>query len=254
MNKLLKLLASNRRRTQPRALETQGDESTLYLYDAIVSDDATADWCGGVSAQTLVPQIRAIQGGTLHLRISSPGGDVFAAQAIVAAIRDTGAKVIAHIDGYAASAATVIATAADEIEMSDGAMYMIHCAWSVAFGNAADMIEAAALLNKVDGVIAGQYAKRSGQTPEAIKALMDAETWFTAQEAVDAGLVDRVAEGAPDTNARWDLSAYAKAPKQAPTPAPEATPAPEPAPKTITNDHRERQQQRVRQLNRVSHQ
>lgn len=242
MTQLLKLLASNRRQEKPRALETQGDETTIYIYDAIVSDDISAEWFGGVSAQSLVPQIRAIKGGTLHLRINSPGGDVFAAQAIVAAIRDTGAKVIAHIDGYAASAATVIATAADEIEMSDGAMYMIHCAWTVAYGNASDLLETAALLEKVDGVIASQYAKRSGQTPEAIKALMDAESWFTAQEAVDAGLVDRVALDAPKAKAQWDLSAYAKAPKQ----------TPEPEPKSITNEHRERQQQRLKMLNRLT--
>lgn len=256
MNKLIKLLASNRRQAQPRAIETQGDESTLYIYDAIVSDDDTANWCGGVSAQSLVPQIRAISGGTLHLRINSPGGDVFAAQAIVAAIRDTGANVIAHIDGFAASAATVIATAADEIEMSDGSMYMIHCAWSVAYGNASDMLETASLLDKVDGVIAGQYAKRSGQTPEAIKALMDAETWFTAQEAVDAGMVDRITAEAPKAKAQWDFSAYAKAPKQATQQATQQAPQPNPAPEpaTITNEHRERQQQRLRMLARIADQ
>lgn len=249
MNKLLKLLASNRGRAQPRAIELQGDESTIYLYDAIVSDDASAEWFGGVSAQTLVPQIRAIQGGTLHLRINSPGGDVFAAQAIVQAIRDTGAKVIAHIDGYAASAATVIATAADEIEMSDGAMYMIHCAWTVAFGNANDLLASAALLEKVDSVIAGQYAKRSGQSAADIKTLMDAETWFTAQEAVDAGLADRVAEDAPEVTATWDLSAYGKAPAKVAAKAPASK-----LPETITAEHRERQQQRLRLLTRLTHQ
>lgn len=255
MNKLIKLLASNRRQAPPRALETNGNETTMYLYDAIVSDDASAEWFGGVSAQSLVPQIRSIQFGTLHLRINSPGGDVFAAQAIVAAIRDVrgaGVKVIAHVDGYAASAATVIANASDEIEMSDGAMYMIHCAWSIAVGNADDMLETAALLEKIDGVIAGQYAKRSGQTPEEIKALMDAESWFTSQEAVDAGLADRIAEDVPEANARWDLSAYTKAPKQAAEPQKNPDPVIEPA--TINNDHRERQQQRLRLLNRVTNQ
>lgn len=259
MTKLLKLLVSNRRQAQPRAIETQGDETTLYIYDAIVSDDITAEWFGGVSAQTLVPQIRAIKGGTLHLRINSPGGDVFAAQAIVAAIRDTGAKVIAHVDGYAASAATVIATAADEIEMSDGSMYMIHCAWTLAYGNAGDMRECADLLDKIDGVIAGQYAKRSGQKADEMKALMDAETWFTAQEAVDAGLVDRVAGEAAQAKAAWDLSAYAKAPPKAAdapmaAPAVKLQPEPETQAKTITNDHRDRQQQRLRLLNRTTHQ
>lgn len=224
MNKLFMLLAKNKRQAQPRPIEMKGDEATLYIYDAIVSDDDTAEWCGGVSAQTLVPQIRALKGGTLHLRINSPGGDVFAAQAIVSAIRETGATVVAHIDGFAASAATVIATAADSIEMSDGSLYMIHCGWTMALGNASEMRATADLLDKVDGSIVAQYAQRTGQSPEAIKALMDAETWFTAQEAVAAGFANSVAP-ATKVKASWDLSVYDKAPKQEP-PEPQITPNP----------------------------
>ncbi|WP_244135829.1 head maturation protease, ClpP-related [Burkholderia vietnamiensis] len=246
MSKLMTLLASNRRQGRPRALEAQGDDVTIYIYDAIVPDDDTAEWWGGVSAQSLVPQIRAIKGGTVHLRINSPGGDVFAAQAIVAAIRDTGAKVVAHIDGYAASAATVIATAADEVEMSDGAMYMIHCAWTIAIGNSADLAATSALLDKTDGVIAGQYAKRSGKSIDDMKALMSAETWFTAEEAVEMGLADRIAESAEKVQASWDLSAYANAPKPK-AQQPESIDA-------ITADHRQRQQQRLRMLNCINHQ
>ncbi|WOD19832.1 head maturation protease, ClpP-related [Paraburkholderia kirstenboschensis] len=247
MSKLIKLLAKNRRPAQPRAFDVQGEDVTIYIYDAIVADDDTAEWWGGVSAQTLVPQIRGIKGGTVHLRINSPGGDVFAAQAIVAAIRDTGVKVVAHIDGVAASAATVIASAADEVEMSDGAMYMIHCAWTVAIGNSADLAATSALLDKTDGVIAGQYAKRSGKSADDMKALMTAETWFTAEEAVEIGLADRVAENAPRAQASWDLSAYANAPK------PQANAEPEHV-EAITAEHRERQQQRMRMLNRINHQ
>lgn len=246
MSKLMTLLACNRRQGRPRALEAQGDDVTIYIYDAIVPDDDTAEWWGGVSAQSLVPQIRAIKGGTVHLRINSPGGDVFAAQAIVAAIRDTGAKVVAHIDGYAASAATVIATAADEVEMSDGAMYMIHCAWTIAIGNSADLAATSALLDKTDGVIAGQYAKRSGKSVDDMKALMSAETWFTAEEAVEIGLADRIAESAEKVQASWDLSAYANAPKPK-AQQPENIDA-------ITADHRQRQQQRLRMLNCITHQ
>lgn len=214
MNKLIKLLANNRRQMNSRAIENKGDETTIYIYDAIVSDELTAEYYGGVSAEAIVPQIRAIKGGTIHLRINSPGGDVFAAQAIISAIRDTGAKVIAHIDGFAASAATVIATAADEVKISDGALYMIHCGWTIAIGNAQDMRSTADLLDKVDSVIVAQYAKRTGKTADEIKTLMMAETWMTAQEAVDAGFANSVAD-TPKIKAQWDLSAYEKAPKQA---------------------------------------
>lgn len=245
MTKLLTLLAKNRNRpAAPKALVSEGDEHTIYLYDAIVSDDITAEWWGGVSAQTLVPQIRAIKGGTIHLRINSPGGDVFAAQAIVQAIKDTNAKVIAHIDGYAASAATVVASAADEREIADGAMYMIHCAWTFAIGNETELRATADLLAKADSVICRQYARVSGKSEEEILKLMQAETWFTADEAVEAGLIDRVA-GAVEVEASWDLSAYANAPK--------------PAPKAVTQDdgplyqeHRDRQQQRLQMMNRIA--
>lgn len=240
-NKLMMLLANNKRQGQPCVIENAGEDTTLYIYDAIVSTKLEASYYGGISAEELVPQIRAIKGGTLHLRISSPGGDVFAAQAIVAAIRDTGAQVVAHIDGLAASAATVIATAADSIEISDGAMYMVHCGWTVAMGNSNDFKATAALLDKVDSVIAGQYAAKTGLTPEAVLQIMQAETWMSSQEAVDAGFVNAICAPSKTKN-QWDLSAYGKAPA-----APAAEPAaPEPIQDT---EHRERQQQRLRLAN-----
>lgn len=242
MSKLQTLLASNRgRAAAPRALVTNGDETTIYLYDSIVSDDITAEWWGGVSAQSLVPQIRGIKGGTVHFRINSPGGDVFAAQAICQAIRDTSAHVIAHIDGYAASAATVIATAADEIRASEGAMYMVHCGWTFAMGNAIEMRATADLLDKVDGTISAQYARKTGLPEAKVLAIMQAETWYTAQEAVDAKFIDSISES-PKVKATWDLSAYANAPAPA---APEID-------NSATEDHRARQQQRISMLSRLS--
>lgn len=236
MNHLMKLLASNRGlAAKPCALVTAGDETTIYLYDSIVSDDLTAEFWGGVSAQSLVPQIREIKGGVINLRINSPGGDVFAAQAICQAIRDTSAKVVAHIDGYAASAATVIATAADEIKISEGGMYMVHCGWTMALGNATEMRATADLLDKVDSTICAQYARKSGKSAEEIMAIMQAETWFTAQEAVDAGFTDSISIS-PKVKASWDLSAYANAPA---------------IENNITEDHRARQQQRVAMLSRI---
>lgn len=237
MTKLLQLLAKNKGRAAPRAMVVAGDETTIYLYDSIVSDDITAEWWGGVSAQSLVPQIRAIKGGTVHLRINSPGGDVFAAQAICQAIRDTTAHVIAHIDGFAASAATVIATAADEIQISEGGMYMVHCGWTFAMGNALEMRSTADLLDKVDATIVGQYARKTGMTPEAVLAIMQAETWYTAQEAVDAKFIDSISES-PKVKSAWDLSAYANAPAPA---APEID-------NSATEDHRAIQQRRIAML------
>ncbi|HEY0062986.1 MAG TPA: head maturation protease, ClpP-related [Telluria sp.] len=248
MPNLTKLLASNKKRPErlPQSrivAAADGEETTIYIYDAIVADEDTAYWWGGVSAETLVPAIRAIKGGVIHLRINSPGGDVFAAQAICQAIRETGAKVVAHVDGYAASAATVIATAADEVEISDGGFYMIHKAWTWAMGNENDLIATAGLLKKIDGSLAAQYAKKSGMDVADVLAAMDAETWYTAEEAVAAGLIDRVAEG-KKVEASWNMSAYAKAPKV-------AEPAPEQVDPVATEDHRARQQQRINMLSRT---
>lgn len=245
-NRLIKLLASNKKRPErlPQSKIVAADEeTTIYLYDAIVSDEDTAYWWGGVSAEALVPEIRGIKGGTIHLRINSPGGDVFAAQTIAQAIKDTGAKVIAHVDGYAASAATVIAVAADEVEISEGGFFMIHNAWTWAMGNANDLTATAELLTKIDASLAGQYAKKSGMKVEDLRAAMDAETWYSAEEAVAVGLVDRIADG-KKAEASWNMSAYAKAPKIENTGSEHVDPA-------ATEEHRARQQQRISMLSRL---
>jgi len=246
-NSLTKLLASNKKRPDrlPQSrIVASGAETEIYIYDAIVADDETAYWWGGVSAETLVPAIRDIKGGTIHLRINSPGGDVFAAQTICQAIRDTGAKVVAHVDGYAASAATVIATAADEVEISDGGFFMIHNAWTWAMGNANDLTATATLLSKIDGTLAAQYAKKSNMAVDDVRAAMDAETWYTAEEAVAAGLVDRIAAG-KKAEASWNMSAYAKAPKI-------ENKEPDQVDPIATAEHRARQQQRISMLARIA--
>jgi ATP-dependent protease ClpP protease subunit len=243
---LSQLLASNKQRParlpQSRIVFSEGKPPEIYIYDTIVADEETAQWWGGVSAEALVPAIRAIKADTVHLRINSPGGDVFAAQAICQAIRDTGAKVIAHIDGYAASAATVIATAADEVEIAPGAFYMIHNAWTWAMGNANDLTATAALLGKIDSTLAAQYSAKSGMAAADVRAAMDAETWYTADEAVAAGLVDRVAAG-QKAQATWNMSAYARAPKVEP---------PKDETDAASDEHRARQRQRISMLARLN--
>ncbi len=215
---ILHLLAANRKRGFFRA-EAKDDEATLYLYDVIVSDDLTAEWLGGVSPETFSKTLAAIDASTIHLRINSPGGDVFAARAIEQAIRGHRARVVAHVDGYAASAASIVAIAADEVEIAKGGFFMIHDSWTIALGNKDDLLEVAALLEKVDGTLAQTYADETGQKLEDVVAMMAAETWLTGEEAVELGFADRLAvapEKASRTTARmesrWDLSAYAHAP------------------------------------------
>lgn len=218
MKQLLKLLAANKgapRRFEVIKNETAG-EVTVFLYDLIVADDDTAYWYGGVSAQSFVKELLGITADVIHLRINSPGGDVFAARAMEQAIRDQKAKVIAHVDGYAASCASWLALACDEVEISPGGFFMIHKSWTVGMGNADDFTQTASLLSKVDQTFVDSYAAETGQTAEQLLAWMAAETWFDASESVEHGFADRVAEGAVKNKAQWDLSAYGKAPRPAP--------------------------------------
>lgn len=194
------------------------DEATVYLYDMIVADELEAALFGGVDPKTFAKAIAAIDASTIHLRINSPGGSVFAARAIESTIRDHRARFVAHVDGYAASAASLVMLAADEVEIGAGAMIMIHKGWTYTWGNADDLMNTAALLEKIDGVMVDTYATATGQPREQIIEWMTAETWFTAAEALEAGFVDRIAaaEDAPvdaEVSAiQWDLSAFARAP------------------------------------------
>jgi len=211
---LLKLLADNR--SAPRRFEVvnaAGDEATVYLYDAIDPNDEMAAWLGGIGPKAFITALNAIKAPVIHLRVNSPGGDVFAARAIEQAIKEHPSKVVAHIDGVAASAASFISLAADEVEIAKGAFFMIHNASTIAMGNASDFLETAALLEKVDASIVDTYVDVTGQDREKITAMMDAETWITAQEAVDLGFADRIAEAPVKNAASWNLSAYSKAPE-----------------------------------------
>jgi ATP-dependent protease ClpP protease subunit len=133
---------------------------------------------------------------------------------MMTAIAQHQAKVIAHVDGIAASAATGLCMACDEVEISQGAQFMIHNAWTIAIGNKAEMSKTAELLTKIDAGLAGDYTRRSGQSSEQVVQWMDEETWFTADEAVQHGFADRVVEvvGKKGASNSWDLSAYNNAP------------------------------------------
>lgn len=195
-----------------------GREARVYLYDSI-------GWLG-IDAGDFVAGLEGLPSdvSTVHLHINSPGGDVFDARAIVSAIERHPARFVSHIDGLAASAATYVATAADEVEMARGGFMMVHHAWALTIGNAEDHLAAASVLEKVDGTIVDDYMRRTGKGRAEVAAWLDAETWFTAEEALAAGFVDRIAgdaeEGDTGTEgeavaAEWsagDLDAYRNVP------------------------------------------
>jgi ATP-dependent Clp protease protease subunit len=228
-NRLFQLLAQNRNADSKFTVkaESNADEATIYLYGVIVDDS----YWGGISASDVAQALAQITASTIHVRVNSPGGDVFAGRTIQSLLRAHPAKVIAYVDGLAASAMSFAIMGADEIEIADGAMIMIHKGWTIALGNEDDMRATADLLNKVDGTIVKTYADRTGQEVEQLAAWMTAETWMTAEESVERGFADRLAEQAAGAQAKaWNLAAYQNAPKPdhptAQTPNPPAQAAP----------------------------
>lgn len=180
--------AKGHARPDLRIQNATGDAAEVYVYDDI------AWW--GVSPQSIVNELKAITAPLIHLRINSPGGDVMDGIAIYNAFARHPSKVITHVDGLAASAASIIALAGDEVEMSEGAFVMVHSAWAMAIGNAEEMRRMAGLLDAVDASLAGIYARRMGMTSDEALAMMQAETWMAADEAVTKGFADRVEERA----------------------------------------------------------
>lgn len=185
------------------------DEATVYLYDEI-------SWFG-VNAEQFVKDLNDVKASTLHIRFNSPGGSVFDGTAIFNAIKQHKSKTVSHIDGLAASIASVIALASDEVRMAENAFLMIHDPWSIVIGNADTMREEAELLDKVGKTIAKTYMDKSGKDEKEIKALMNAETWLTAEEAKEAGFVDIIEENENEEKAKatlFDLSVFANVPAQ----------------------------------------
>jgi ATP-dependent protease ClpP protease subunit len=169
------------------ATEAVADSSAdVFIYDEI----GESFWGGGVSAQTLAAELAALDVDELNVYINSPGGAAWDGIAIMNAIRRHRAHVTVHVDGLAASAASVIAMAGDRVVMNRGSELMIHDASGGAYGNAELMDEVATILHKLSDSIADVYAGRTGTDRATWRAAMQAETWYTAEEAVAAGLAD----------------------------------------------------------------
>lgn len=199
-------LVENWYRVEAAAKDESGrTRAALHVVDAI------GGWFG-LDVATVIREIDALEVDDLDVFINSPGGDAFGGLAIGNALRRNKARVTVHVDGLAASAASVVAMGGDEVVMGHGAQLMIHDASAICWGDAADMTKTAEMLDKLSNSYAAVYALRGG-TADHWRAAMRAESWYTAQEAVDAGLADRALgadEGAPaaDVEAAWDLSMY----------------------------------------------
>ncbi len=188
---------SNVRQLKPKAqgqyrmLNKGSDRGEIWLYGII-----GMDWFGdGVTAKQFAEDLKKLgKVQTIDLRINSDGGVVTDARAMYNLLVEHPAKVISHIDGIAASAASFVAMAGAEIEIAEGGFVMIHNARGVTVGEAEDHERTAAVLRQVNQTIVDTYVARTKQDQKKIKQWMADETWFTGKEAVQNGFADRIVE------------------------------------------------------------
>lgn len=186
--------------------EAGSANAELYLYGQIVERSWNENDKG---AKEFADDLLACEGKDITLRINSPGGDIFAAQAIYNVLKAYPGKVTAHIDGICASAATVVACGAGKVVMPKNALYMIHNPMVCVF----DMLDAEALskmadtLAKVKETVVNVYKDRAEDKMSAdeIIRLMNEETWMSAEEALDKGLIDEIDDYAIDAQMKSGL-------------------------------------------------
>ena len=159
----------------------------ISMLDVIGTDGRSGD---GVTARRIAATLRSITADEITVDVNSPGGDFFEGVAIYNLLRQDPRRVTVRILGLAASAASVIAMAGDDVQIGRAGFLMLHNAWVVAIGNRHDMAATAETMIPFDAAMADVYAAKAGVDPDVAAAWMDAETWFSGAQAVDAGLAD----------------------------------------------------------------
>lgn len=210
----------------------------ILLYGVI------GDEFDGLDAKTLVLEISQAE-GELNFRINCPGGNVMDGLAVYAALmraRAAGVKVTTYIDGIAASMASVVAMAGEEIVIAEDALMMIHNPSASAYGFSEELREAADQLDMLRDQCVAIYDRQTGLGADAIMTLLDAETWFTAQEALDRKFATSIAKASNATACNIELFGFRKAPESPRISAmamlgkPRATPAAPPRPQETKMD------------------
>lgn len=165
---------------------TSSNDNTISIFDVIGKDF----WGDGVSASRIAGALRSMNGADVTVNINSPGGDMFEGLAIYNLLREYEGKVTVKVLGLAASAASIIAMAGDEVQIGRGAFLMIHNCWVVAMGNRHDLEKVATEMAPFDKAMADIYSARSGLKTADIESMMDGETYIGGSEAVDKGFAD----------------------------------------------------------------
>jgi ATP-dependent Clp protease protease subunit len=200
--------------SQPFAIKNKSaTKAEIILYAAI----GESWFYDAVSAKQFSDELKALDPTVNHidLRINSPGGDVFDGIAIYNRLKQHKAKVTVHIDGLAASIASIIALAGDEVIIGDGALYMIHLPWTFAMGNRTDLDNTINRLVDVEEQLVSIYAKKTGLDRLEIKQMLEAETWLDSEQAIEKGFVDKkVEESVPIAASIFDKAKWInKAPR-----------------------------------------
>ena len=186
------------------SVDTSAGQTEVLIYDVI-------GW-PFVDANAFTRDFNKIQSKEITIGINSPGGDVFDGTAIYNTIENHPAKITTRIDGVAASMASIIALAGDEIQIASNAYYMMHNPWSMSLGDHRDFQKESVLLARITDTLANTYAGKTGIELSKIKSMMDDETWLIGKELVNQGFADKVI-GESKTKARFDLSMFAKTPE-----------------------------------------
>jgi len=192
----------------PRKLEvsSSADETEILMYDQI----GEGFFSYGITAKDVIAALSNASQKPVHVRLNSPGGDVFEGAAIYNALKNYAPGVRVTVDALAASIAAVIAMAGKTIQMADMSMMMIHNPWVVMDGDAAQLRSMADLLDQIKGQQVDMFAEKTGQGKNDVTAMMDAETWFTAEDAVAKGFATELAPSLESGKAtgKFNLAMY----------------------------------------------
>lgn len=170
--------------------DLENDETVLTIY----GDIGESWWYDSTSAGDIDRALKEVKTSNITVRLNSPGGDAFDGITIYNRLKDHSAKVKIIVDGWACSAASIIAMSADELVMNTGAMMMVHEAWTIAAGSKSEMQKTVDMMAKLDDSLLDIYMTKANCTRDEMKQFVTNETWFTASEAIDMGFATAVQE------------------------------------------------------------
>lgn len=210
-NQLSEDLSSRLKFTRPmaRLQQRQVDWYSISNQDTGTAEIYIYDEIGylAISAKDFVNDLNKLKNQNIDVHLNTPGGEVFDGIAIYNALKAHKANVTCYVDGVAASIGSVIAMAGDKVVMAKNAQMMIHDGYGMCVGNSADMKEMMLLLDKTSDNIASIYAEKTSTNPNKWRQMMQDTTWFSADQAVKAGLADEIVGQSDQTN-NWDLSIF----------------------------------------------